>query len=65
MHLYPELCEKDKIDICETCKDQLENGNVPKFSIANGFDLGSSKLAQLPDLSWAEMLCILLCVPSR
>ena len=58
MHLYPELCEKEIIDICETCKVQLEKGKVPKISIANGFDLGSSKLAQLPDLSWAEMLCI-------
>ena len=50
MHLYPELCEKENIDICRTCYDQLANGKVPKISIANGFDLGSSKLAQLPDV---------------
>ena len=58
MHLYPELCDKDEIDICEICKDQLENEQIPKISISSGFDLGSSKRAQLPDLSWAEILCI-------
>ena len=47
MHLYPELCEKEIIDICETCKDQLENGKVPKISRFNVFN--SSKNLALID----------------
>ena len=61
-HLYPELCsaETNTTQICEECFSKLNQSpaRIPVPSIKAGWDLGSPERAGLPELTFAETLCI-------
>ena len=62
-HLYPELCSTrtNTTQICEECYTELNNprgSRIPVPSIAAGWDIGSAERAGLPELTFAETLCI-------
>ena len=62
-HLYPELCSAatNTTQICEDCFTELNNPRstrIPVPSIAAGWDIGNPERADLPELTFAETLCI-------
>jgi len=59
-HLYPELCnvESNTTKLCNDCFTKLRNNRIPSPSIAAGWDIGNPERANLPELTFAETLCI-------
>ena len=62
-HLYPELCYANGdgvmvTKLCHNCNYELVRNHIPVPSIAAGWDIGGIDRALLPELSFAESLCI-------
>ena len=60
--LSPGGVDGELVTCCKTCLSSLKNANLPKFSIANDFQIGKTP-PELTDLTLSEKLLISKCRP--
>jgi hypothetical protein len=61
--IHPSVVNNNSFPICDYCFDSLSQGALPKYCLANGYDLGSWQRLHLPPLTDAEKISISLFRP--
>jgi hypothetical protein len=62
-YLHPSLVSDHKIPVCRQCLDSLAKNSLPKYCLANGYDLGNYTAFNLQPLTDAEKISISLYRP--
>jgi hypothetical protein len=62
-YIHPSLVNDNKVPVCRQCLDSLAKRSLPKYCLANGYDLGNYTAFNLQPLTDAEKISISLYRP--